>query len=250
MIALLRRGLAEFISFALPRLCFVCGDRILHPTDLLCVRCTAPLPALLEPVCITCGCPDARILSPGKCANCPSGTTYFLRARAVTHFSGLPQQIVHRLKYSHRREFSRLMTEAMARQILDPEFTTASHAPVSELVLVPVPLHSTRQRDRGFNQAALLAQRLAPVLRADYAPKDLRRTRATPTQTKLSKKARIRNVENAFRCPDGTRIRGRHVLLIDDVYTTGSTLNECARILLQAGAASVECYAFARATLK
>lgn len=250
MIAVLRRGLAELISFALPRLCFVCGERILDHTDLLCVRCTAPLPALLEPVCIACGCPDARILSPGKCANCPSGTIWFLRARAVTHFSGLAQQIVHRLKYSHRREFARLMTEAMAAPILAPEFTTAGGSPVSELVLVPVPLHSTRHRDRGFNQAALLAQRLAAALQADYAPKVLRRTRATPTQTKLSKKARLRNVENAFRCKDATPIRGRHVLLIDDVYTTGSTLNECARILLQAGAASVECFAFARATLK
>lgn len=121
--------------------------------------------------------------------------------------------------------------------------------PASYDVLVPVPLHIRRLRWRGFNQAQLLARHVARQNRLPLDPFALERTRATDPQVELDDDARRRNVNGAFVVPDAARVRGRRVLLVDDVYTTGATANECSRTLLRAGARHVDVLVLARAIL-
>lgn len=244
MIHAIRRGLADAVDFLLPRLCCGCGERILEHYKLLCPACLKRIPPLLEPICVRCGCPDARLTGPDKCANCPPGKIWFNRARGVVRFGGITQILVHRLKYQARLEFSDTMGRAMlASYCRDGESARAD-------VVVPVPLYSARKRQRGFNQSDLLGKFMARALGIKFAPGALKRTRPTQTQTHLKKGQRRRNVEGAFICRRKKLVAGKRVLLIDDVYTTGSTINECARMLKLAGAESVECMAYARAVLK
>jgi ComF family protein len=254
MIHAIRRGLAELVSFVLPRLCCGCGERILEYSRVVCQPCMDQVSALLEPICITCGCPDAKILEPGKCANCLPGKTWFRRARAVAPFSGIAQIVVFRLKYQSRAEYAEVLAKLMLGK-LKPEpagdaDASSEDEKVAYDIVVPVPLHSARERQRGFNQSALLGRIIAREQGLIFSPRALRRTRPTATQTRLKKRARRKNVEGAFKCKRPAEVAGKRVLLIDDVYTTGSTLNECARVLMEAGAESVECLAFARAVLE
>lgn len=244
MIHAIRRGIADAVDFLLPRLCCGCGERVFDRFQLVCPACLKRIPPLLEPICVRCGCPDARITGPDKCANCPPGTIWFNRARGVVRFGGIAQTMVHRLKYQTRMEFADMLGRAMlAAYCRDGDSARAD-------VVVPVPLFSARKRHRGFNQSDLLAKFMARALGIPFAPRALKRTRPTVTQTRLKKGQRRQNVEGAFECRRKQDIAGKRVLLIDDVYTTGSTINECARVLKLAGAVSVECLAYARAVLK
>jgi len=114
-------------------------------------------------------------------------------------------------------------------------------------VIVPVPLHPTRLRERGFNQSLLLARSFFPKLRDRIAPHLLLRTRPTIPQSILSGPARRKNLQGAFAVPDGDSLRGRHVLLVDDVMTTGSTIGQCTRVLRRAGCRRIEVFVLAMA---
>jgi ComF family protein len=199
------------------------------------------IPPLCLPVCKTCGCPDARVKNEVKCTNCPPGQVWFASARAVAVFSGVAQTLVAKLKYQHRLEYAPVIARAMANDFVRAGGTAD--------IIIPVPLHSTRLRERGFNQSAVLARHFAEICPLQVLEKVLIRQRPTPTQTRLKKGERRKNVAGAFVCTDPVLIQGKHVLLIDDVYTTGSTLNECAKVLRDAGAESVECLAYCRAVL-
>lgn len=231
-----------FIDFLLPRLCCDCGQRVHQSQWLICETCLDAIPPLTEPICSTCGYPDAHLTGEGKCRDCPKGTVWFQSIRTATTFESTPKLLVEKLKYHNRIEYAHLLALAMARA----HQTAKSPAPQ---IIIPVPLHKVRQRERGFNQSALLANHLTGLLGAPCQPRAITRIRPTPTQTRLKKRDRQRNVKGAFQCPKPHLIQDQHVLLVDDVCTTGSTLNECARILIQAGAHSVQCLTYARAKL-
>jgi ComF family protein len=149
--------------------------------------------------------------------------------------------VVERLKYNGCNFYADFLAGMMA-PVLKAEFGD----PLPDVIL-PVPLHATRERERGYNQAALLASALGlefglPGVRMGA----LRRVRPTPSQTRLGKRERAENVRGAFAVRADSRLAGLRVPLGDDVYTTGATLNECARTLAEAGAESVDCIAFAR----
>lgn len=243
MISAVQRGWGSLIDFLLPRLCCGCGDRVMAPELLVCPDCVKAIPPLIQPVCGRCGCPDARVKDADTCTNCPTGVIWFSRARAATGFAGTAQTAVFRLKYQGRTEYADFLGDAMVKEFL------VDRDPGNVGLILPVPLHSTRQRSRGFNQSALLGRHIASHLQVPFDPKVLKRTRPTITQTRLKKKQRRQNVLGAFQCIKPGLVCGKHILLVDDVYTTGSTLNECARVLIDAGAASVECLAYARAVM-
>ncbi len=156
------------------------------------------------------------------------------RARAVAHFDGVMRDLVHGLKYADRHD---------ARRLFGRWLTAAGHEMLSDAaLLVPVPLHPWRLLTRRFNQAAILAHE---VSRSRFLPVDaavLIRTRRTPQQVGLTEAQRRQNVTHAFQVPDNRRnaVEGRNVVLVDDVVTTGATLNACARALKAAGAARVD----------
>jgi ComF family protein len=163
----------------------------------------------------------------------------FGRARAVTLYDGTARDLVHRLKYNDRLDLSGVLTGMMA---------SAGAELLSETdCLIPIPLHYFRLWRRRFNQAALLANGIGAIAKVPCDPGLLARVKATRSQVGLSRPARAANLQGAFRVRDAARprLQGRRVLLVDDVMTTGATANAAARVLLRAGAASVDVLTFA-----
>jgi ComF family protein len=232
--AIALKAAADFIA---PPACIVCRAR-LSETAALCGSCWAELKQIDEPVCPIMGTPFAYdagpgTLSPAAIAEPPAWDA----ARAAVGFEGAAREIVHRLKYNDRPEAGLLMARMMAR---------AGRMLLEEAhLIVPVPLHRMRLWHRRFNQAALLAQRLARMSAKTYAPEALARTKATRSQVGLNYNERQKNLKKAFAVPDGALVHGRRVLLIDDVRTTGATAEACAAALKKAGAAHVGLLTFA-----
>ncbi len=246
------------LGFALPPTCSACGA-VVGEAGGLCGPCWSGLAFITRPYCERTGVPmadalpdptrpGAPLISAAALADPPA----FDRARAAVEFTDVARGMVHNLKYADRLELAGPMARLMAQ---------AGRELIAEAdIIVPVPLHPLRLWRRRFNQAALLARRLAPAEGAQGSEKGsekgrakvrtdlLRRRRVTTSQTRLSRTERHANVAGAFSpCGDAASVLpGQRVLLVDDVATTGATLDACARALRRAGAAHVDALTFAR----
>ena len=173
------------------------------------------------------------------CSYCLNHRWHFVRARGIVNYHGPIGAAVRQFKYSGKmyglETFAALMQEY--RQ---------GHPPPEPDLILPVPLHPKRLRQRGFNQALVLSRKLFPEHKKDIDPFVLERHQWTQPQTGLSAAARRGNVRNAFRVKKPEKIHNKKILLVDDVFTTGATVNECARILRKNKAAEVEVFTFAR----
>ena len=203
----------------------------------VCGRCWEAIVRIPPPVCDACGDPlpswRAISLACDLCPRCRRSERHVVRGRAVGIYDGSLRAIVHALKYGGRRSLARPLAALLAHH--GAEMLRGAD------VVVPVPLHRSRQRARGFNQAAELARHLP--LRAAHL---LRRVRNTPSQTDLPAARRHANVRQAFALRRGARIDGWIVVLIDDVSTTGATLDACASVLRRGGAREVRALTVAR----
>ena len=234
------RGVADApLSVLLAPSCAACGQLLEHPTSgPVCDSCWRSILPLTPPLCDRCGDPlptwRAISIPLARCPRCRRGSRHVDRARAVGGDDGALRALVHALKYEGRRSLARPLAALMRIRGADM-LTGADWA-------VPVPLHPSRRRERGFNQAADLARHLGvPVRRA------LRRHRATRTQTGLPAARRHGNVRGAFALARGREgLEGSVVVLIDDVSTTGATLDACARVLKEAGVREVRALTAAR----
>lgn len=236
----------SILNLLYPPSCLHCGDRL---TDAdLCAACIKMVPIIREPLCIVCGIPfHSGAGSNHRCGNCLRRPPRFRCARACTtyattqHETGPIAVLVQRFKYN--RDVS--LAASLGRFLSD-------HSPFNSYeydAIVPVPLHDDRLRWRGFNQALLLARRVAGATQVSVAPFLLERTRPTQPQVELDETQRRNNVKNAFRAARPELIRNRQFLLVDDVMTTGATADECARTLRTAGARCVDVLALARVVL-
>jgi ComF family protein len=176
-----------------------------------------------------------------SCANCAHRTIHFHAAVAAYRGRGIVRDVIHEFKYNRQIHLRHLVARWL-RAALDDERLRCCQFDV----IVSVPLHPARQRERGFNQASLLAELLGAHTSIPCKLL-LKRIRYTTTQTALDRSERMENLHNAFRLRKNADVRGLRVLLIDDVLTTGSTLSECARVLKRAGAISVHAATAARA---
>ena len=212
-----------------PQRCIGCERRA---SDLLCQDCFEALPHVGSPVCARCGTPTA--FETFVCDECKGVDFGFESARAPLRYEGVGEEIVHALKYrGYTRVVERLAAPLMLEVLDRGERFDA---------VVPVPLHRSRLRRRGFNQAELLARGLAAGLNAPVSDK-LRSVRRTRDQVELSAAERRANVEGAFATRE--RVRGK-ILLVDDVFTTGATTSECAETLLAGGAQEVHVLSMCR----
>jgi ComF family protein len=238
------RGLARAAAdIAFPPACLCCRKSTETP-GALCAACWAQVRFIERPFCERLGTPFAMdlssegLLSPEAIANPP----FFARARAVAHFEDGPvRQLVHRLKYSDRMELAKPLGAWMAR--------AGNELLVEADLLVPVPLHRRRLAARRFNQANALAQVISGQCGVPSDPFALARVKPTPSQVGLSRSQRALNMQGAFRVTEGmgAKVEGRAIVLIDDVLTSGATVNAAARALLRGGAKRVDVLVFARA---
>jgi len=219
------------VDLLYPPRCAVCGS---HGT-FLCRRCAESLAGTKPPRCSVCWEPCH---ASDLCDKCRTDTPAFAGLRSAYLFRDGVRELVHRLKYQHQASLVSPMSSLLYEYVADN--------PLPADVLVPVPLFPRRRRIRGYNQSALLAQGLARRLGLPVDDRTLVRARNTASQAETANaEARKLNVSGAFQCKGGA-LRSKRVLLIDDVATTGATLNACAKALREAGAASVWALTFAR----
>jgi len=232
------RGL---VSFALPPVCPLTGERVAEHGSLS-PSAWSELDFITRPLCAVSGVPFERdigdgAVSPAVAARQPA----YNRARAALVYDGTARRLIHQMKYSDRMDLAGLLARWMSiagRELLD-----------GADMLVPVPLHRRRLIWRRFNQAALLTLTLGRLTGIATAPQLLERVRPTRSQVGLSRAGRRRNVQGAFRLAldvEGHTIAGKHVVLIDDVLTSGATVEACATVLRRAGAARIDVLTAAR----
>ena len=236
--AALRSVAHAALDFALPPRCPACGV-IVGEAHRFCLDCWKQLLFLGEPCCVRCGLPfgygaDAA----AECGRCLADPPPFDRLRAAVAYGEIARAVALKLKYSGRPGVAETLAGFVARHL----------AADRDAVLTPVPLHRWRIWKRGYNQSALIASALA---RASGVPVELdllRRTRATPSLRGLNRRERAEAVRGAFALPEAkrARVRGRNVVLVDDVFTSGATAGACARALRRGGAARVEILCWAR----
>ncbi|MDP6795099.1 MAG: ComF family protein [Verrucomicrobiota bacterium] len=240
-----KTALAGFVKGSLnlifPEVCQLCRGESAKPEDgFVCTGCFAKLKSIQPPFCKRCGQPFAGEFSGGfECANCVEMGLKFEFARAAMQASVEMLDVIHRFKYEQalwlEPLFDRLLRESAVEQIRAWRGDC----------LVPVPLHSVRFRERGFNQAEQLCRNLARATGLGVETRAVKRTRMTQTQTRLTRSERLANMRGAFK-PHKRNLNGRRVVLVDDVLTTGVTTSECAKSCKQAGAAAVGVWTLAR----
>jgi ComF family protein len=224
----------ELWDLIYPRVCAGCGGRVGDATGHLCWDCQAALPFVRQPYCLHCGDPvEGRVDEAFTCQWCDELQPAFDYARSVVRYRGPVQRMIQEFKYHAAHHVAPDLVRLLAAGLpTAPEF-----GPLDALCCVP--LHRRKQRQRGYNQSALLAQGLAKELKLPFLRRALARIRPTDTQTHLTANERITNVRGAFAVRRPAAVAGKALLLIDDVMTTGATVAEVARVLKKSGAAKV-----------
>jgi len=231
---------AMALDMAFPPVCLACAEAVASP-DGLCPDCWKKLVPISAPLCPVLGLPFASDMGAGALsveaiANPPP----FERARSAVAYTDLARGLVSKMKYSDRPEIALFCARMMV---------SAGHELVGpDAVLVPVPLHRTRQTGRRYNQSAELARAVAGLAKCAFHTDLVLRHRRTAQQVGLNAAQRARNVEGAFRVDPARldRLGGRRVVLVDDVMTTGATVSAAARVLKRAGVSHVDVLSFAR----
>lgn len=222
------------LDLVFPRLCAGCGGRVGDAAGHLCWDCQAQLPFVRQPYCLHCGDPvEGRVDEAFTCHWCDELSPAFDYARSVVRYRGPVPGMIQAFKYHAAHHLAPDLVRLLVAGLQTaPEFGRLD-------AICCVPLHRVRQRERGYNQAALLACGLARALGRPWLRRALVRHRQTGSQTHLTARERVANVHDAFALQRGADVQGRALLLVDDVMTTGATVSECARVLKEAGAARV-----------
>lgn len=235
----LSEGIQALQELLFPARCLACEEQLFSSRPpLLCDDCRSSISRISTPRCTYCGTPFPTGQN-RLCAVCQNNAFAFDQARSLFVYKEPLRSLILQFKFGNSLVGLSTFT-ALAEQAGAAAFF---HEP--DLIL-PVPLHRKRLRWRGFNQSLLLAKSCFPHWKKKIRPDLLRRHRFTVPQTRLDGKARLRNLHKAFRVEQHLAVQGKRILLVDDVFTTGSTLNECAKVLREAGAARIEAFTLAR----
>lgn len=229
-----------FKGLLFPNICAACGCAIDYPSESsICKNCLGDIKKIMPPLCTICGNPFiSRTGVNHTCGSCIKNPPSYNLARAVFEYGGSIRSLIRRIKFHDDRYALKTLCEITKKNL--PAMPDPG-------LLVPVPLHAARLRQRGFNQAAELARRIFPdaVIALDV----LTRRRKTLQQTGLTSKQRCENVKDAFSVIGKIDRINCKITIIDDILTTGSTVNECAKAMLKSGAGQVEVFTVARAAI-
>ena len=230
------------LAFVYPEVCQVCHEARATPAQgYVCGGCRAGVRVIEPPFCERCGRPyEGDITTTFECDNCREMDWQFAAARSAVVARDAVLEVIHGYKYRRALWFEPFLAELLIRAagpVLDGQRPD---------LIVPVPLHPTKQREREFNQAERLAKRLGVATQVPVNAKLLRRVRPTRTQTQLSRPERLENVRNAFAMRGSRRLNGERIVVVDDVFTPGATTSACAGVLKGAGAGEVCVWTVAR----
>ena len=219
------------LDFLIPPTCPACHKRT--DNNGLCPECFSGLEFIGKQKCSVCGQPlDAIVPGMAVCGKCLKDPPCFHQAEAVFKYNEIIRKLILPFKHANKIELTELFVRWMS--------ANSKEMIQKNDILIPVPLHWRRLLKRKYNQSALITQRLAKRYGKTYAPLVLIRSKYTPSQGHLSPKDRKKNVQGVFSVKYPDKIKDKSILLVDDVFTTGATVNECAKILLKAGAKSVD----------
>lgn len=233
------------LAFFYPEVCQICQrQRATAREGYVCGQCWSGeggIQFLRPPWCDRCGLPFAgEITIPFECSNCRSLELHFDSARAAVAAKGLVLDVIHRYKYQRALWFEPFLADLFLRQ------AAPALAPSQWTLIVPVPLHPLKHREREFNQAERLARCLSVATKIPLNASVLQRVKYTRTQTQLSRNERTANVRNVFALKRKASVEGQRIVLVDDVFTTGATTSACARSLKAVGADAVCVWTLAR----
>jgi ComF family protein len=238
MLSFARRTALAAVDIVLPFRCAACGE-IVDGTPGFCPDCWKKLSFITRPHCTQCSEPfDLPVPDNTRCGACLATPPPWSAARAVWRYEGSARDPILRLKYGDRTDLVTLFARHLAQKM--------ESLAVDKPLLIPVPLHRWRLFTRTFNQSALLATALGRLTQQPVQVDGLRRVKNTRPQQGLSRMDRKTNVRAAFQVTDPARVRGRTIILIDDVITTGATVESCARQLLRHGASDIKVLTLAR----
>ena len=233
---------STLFQFLLPPQCPCCERFLEEGQQGFCPNCLSEIQWIEPPFCSICGIPFiSKEVEGHPCGACLTHRKYFTMARALGAYEGSLREAVHRWKYEGKTRLTPFFGEWMAVGL--------NHYWKSDSfdLLLPVPLHTQRLRERGFNQALLLVKELSRRIGIPYEKTILQKKRPTIPQVNLSGVEREKGVRGAFHVIGKKELEGRSVLLVDDVYTTGATVNECSRVLRRGGAERVDVFTLAHA---
>lgn len=220
--------LGSLLDLILPPVCSLCDGGIIEGA--VCVPCGVKLSEqeITSPACAVCGIPFLYSPSTGHtCGECLTQAKPFVKAQSPFIYEGGVADAIHRFKYGGKDILGKPLGRLLAAKITLVEKID---------LIIPVPLHKNRLRERGFNQALLLAREISKAFKAKVDYMNLKRVRETAQQINLKHEERKKNVAGAFELKDAPAVKGKTALLVDDVYTTGATLIECSKVLKKAGA--------------
>ncbi|MBW6516110.1 MAG: ComF family protein [Candidatus Cloacimonetes bacterium] len=213
------------IDLIFPKICFTCLSRIEDDDNFLCQGCKKELQLLPDSCCPVCG--SLNTLTKENCVFCQSEKVYFDRCRSIFPYNDVVRTLIHELKYNDMTNIAGYLAEHAIKYL-------RSKNPFSQIDYVcPVPLHPTRRRERGYNQAAFIAKKLASHFGWDYKPDVIKRVKFTESQANLTPKQRKENVNRAFSIDRNFILYEVNILIIDDVFTTGATVNSICQLLRQ-----------------
>ncbi|MDI7260130.1 MAG: ComF family protein [Thermodesulfobacteriota bacterium] len=232
----------RLFRFLLPPQCHCCERFLEEGQQGICPDCLSKIQWITPPFCTICGIPFvSREVENHPCGACVTREKYFTIARALGHYEGPLREAIHRWKYEEKTHLTTFFGGQLAeglRRYWDPK---------SLDFLIPVPLHPKRLRERGFNQVLLLVKELSRRTGIPYQKGLLQKKRPTVPQIDLSGTEREKGVKGSFHIQRKEEVEEKKILLVDDVFTTGATVNECSKVLLTAGAKRVDVFTIAHA---
>ena len=229
--------LNQIIDLIFPKICLGCNCKLSREQTFLCSECETSLEFLTGNICEICG----SIKEANRCKTCETNTFSFDKACSVFHFNKVVQNLIHELKYSEMTKIAKYLGEFAVEYL-------SKFEPFKNVdIIIPVPLHKVKKRTRGFNQAEFFTKEIAEKMNWKHIPDLVLRKKFTKTQTKLKRNQRQINVSNAFLLNPKFDVVHKNILIVDDVFTTGSTVNAISKLLKNNAVSKIYVLTIARA---